>query len=175
LNWAQTQGITQEDWGKKFRDLLDRMLIASINNGRLPDVTAHCRVALKSSEIAHYLESASLMKEIAQRELRGGGSGVSFRIAKGVTFRTGAFRARSVVIGTSWAEADRGTFTITSLRSVFSGQRKTLELPHAKLVNLNVYSDGISFNMSNRQTVPLFRVHNGQVVGAIINAAAARL
>ena len=46
---------------------------------------------------------------------------------------------------------------------------------HAKLVNLNVYTDGISFNMSNRQTVPLFRVHNGQVVGAMINAAAARL
>jgi hypothetical protein len=60
LNWTQAQGITQEDWGKKFRDLLDRMLIASVNNGRLPDVTAHCRVVLKTSEMAHYLESASL-------------------------------------------------------------------------------------------------------------------
>jgi hypothetical protein len=101
--------------------------------------------------------------------------GVSFRVAKGVRFRTGAFRARSVVIGTSLVEADRGTLTITSLRTVFSGQRKTLDLPHSKLVNLNVYTDGISFNMSNRQTVPLFRVQNGQVVAAIINAAAQRV
>ena len=72
-------------------------------------------------------------------------------------------------------EADRGTLTITSLRTVFSGQRKTLDLPHSKLVNLNVHTDGISFNMSNRQTVPLFRVQNGQVVAAIINAAAHRV
>lgn len=175
LDWAQAQGITADDWVKKFRDLVDRMLIASVNNGRLPDVTAHCRVLLRNGEMAHYFENASLMKEVKQRELRGGGSGVSFRIAKGVTFRTGAFRARSVVIGTSLSEADGGTLTITSLRTVFSGQRKTLEMPHAKLVNLNVYNDGISFNLSNRQTVPLFRVHNGQVVGAIVNAAAARL
>ena len=41
------------------------------------------------------------MKEVKQRELQGGGSGISFRVAKGVTFRIGAFRARSVVIGTS--------------------------------------------------------------------------
>jgi len=175
LDWAQTHGITADDWGKKFRDLLDRMLIASVNNGRLPDVTAHCRLLLKHSEVAHYFESASLMKEIEQRELQGGGSGVSVRIAKGVRFRTGAFRARSVVIGTSLIDADSGTLTITSVRTVFSGQRKTLDLPHAKLVNVNVYNDGISFNMSNRQTVPMFRVHNGEVIAAIVNAAAARL
>ncbi len=175
LDWAQTQGITADDWGKKFRDLLDRMLIASVNNGRLPDVTARCQVLLRKSEVAHYFENASLMKEAKQRELRGGGSGISFRIAKGVAFRTGAFRARTVVIGTSLLQADGGTLTVTSLRTVFSGHRKTLDLPHAKLVHLNVYNDEISFNMSNRQTVPLFRVHSGQVVGAIINAAAARL
>jgi zinc-ribbon domain len=177
LGWAEAQGITVDDWKRKFSDLFDRMLIASVNNGRLPDVTAkrgRSPVRLKEGEVAHYVESASLLKEVAQRELRGGGSGVSFRVAKGVTFRTGAFRARSVVIGKSWVEADKGTLTITSLQTMFSGQRKTLELPHAKLLNLNVYSDGISFNMSNRQTVPLFRVHNGQVVAAIVNAAVAR-
>jgi hypothetical protein len=59
-DWAQALGITADDWGKKFQDLLDRMLIASVNNGRLPDVTAHCRVLLRNSEIADYLEGASL-------------------------------------------------------------------------------------------------------------------
>jgi hypothetical protein len=174
--WAEAQGITQRDWQKRFRDLFDRMLIASVNDGRLPDVSAlDPPVLLKKAEIAHYVAAASLMKEVAQREMRGGGSGVSFRVAKGVRFSTGAFRARSVVVGTQLVEADGGTLTVTSSRTVFSGQRKTLELLHAKLVNLNVYTDGISFNMSNRQTVPLFKVPNGQVVAAIVNAAVQRM
>ena len=57
---------------------------------------------------------------------------------------------------------------------MFAGQRKTLDLPYAKLANLNVFGDGVSFNMTNRQTVPLFKVPNGQVAAAIINAAAQR-
>jgi hypothetical protein len=176
LSWAEAHGITARDWSEKFRDLFDRLLIARVNDGRLPDVTAQGPpVLLKDRETAHYFDVASLMKEVAHRQLRGGGSGVSFRIAKGVRFHTGAFRARSVVVRTSLEEADRGKLTITSLRTVFSGQRKTLDLPHSKLVNLNVYTDGISLNMSNRQTVPLFRVPNGQVVAAIINAAAQRV
>lgn len=176
FEWAEQQGITNEDWRKRFGDLLDRMLIASVNDGRLPDVTAmNPPVMLKSGEVAHYMVAASLMKEVAEREMRGGGAGVSFRVAKGVRFSTGRFRARSVVVGTSLVEVDSGALTVTSRRTVFAGGRKTFDLPHSKLVNLNVYTDGISFNMSNRQTVPLFKVPNGQVVAAIINGAVQRL
>jgi len=174
--WAESQGVTQKEWNDKFRDLLDRLVIASVNDGRLPDVSSlDLPVMLKRGEVAHLAVNASLMKEVAQREMRGGGAGVSFRVAKGVRFSTGGFRARSVVVGTSLEEADAGALTVTSQRTVFAGQRKTLDLPHAKLVNLNVYTDGISFNMSNRQSVPLFGVPNGQVVAAIINAAVQRL
>jgi len=176
--WAGQQGITQKDWHKKFGDLFDRMLIASVNDGRLPDLAGSepaAPVMLKGGETAHWMVAASLMKEVGQREMRGGGSGVSFRVAKGVRFHTGVFRAKSVVVGTSLEPADAGVLTVTSLRTVFTGQRMTLDLPHAKLAHLNVFTDGISFNMSNRQTVPLFKVPNGQVVAAMINAAIQRL
>ena len=176
--WAGQQGITQKDWHKKFGDLFDRMLIASVNDGRLPDLAGSepaAPVMLKGGETAHWMVAASLMKEVGQREMRGGGSGVSFRVAKGVRFHTGAFRAKSVVVRTSLEAADAGVLTVTSLRTVFTGQRKTLDLPHAKLAHLNVFTDGISFNMSNRQTAPLFKVPNGQVVAAMINAAIQRL
>jgi hypothetical protein len=115
-----------------------------------------------------------LMKEVTLREFRGGSHGVSIPIVKGVRFRTGSFRGRSVVVGSKLQVADQGGLWLTSLRVVFAGQRKTIELPYAKLANLNVFTDGISFNMTNRQSVPLFKVPNGQVVAAIINSAAQR-
>ncbi len=170
--WAEAQGIRPEDWRKRFGDLVDRMLIAGVNDGRLPDVRAdRVPMIVKSGEHVHFAAAASLMKEVVEREFRGGSTGISFRVVKGVRFHTGAFRGRSVVVGTSLQVADQGTLVVTSRRTVFVGQRKTLELPNDKLVNLNVFTDGISFNLSNRQSVPLFRVPNGQVVAAIVNAA----
>ncbi len=172
--WAEAQGITDRDWAKRFNDLLDRMLIASVNDGRLPDITSQATIVLKAGETAHYVVAASLMKEVTLREFRGGSHGFSFPIAKGVRFRTGSFRGKSVVVGTQMQVADQGGCWVTSLRVVFTGQRKTLDLPYAKLANLNVFTDGVSFNMTNRQTVPLLRVPSGQVVAAIVNAAAQR-
>ncbi len=172
--WAEAQGITERDWAKRFRDLLDRMLIASVNDGRLPDITSQATIVLKPGETAHYVVTASLMKEVTLREFRGGSHGFSFPIAKGVRFRTGSFRGKSVVVGTQMQVVDQGGCWVTSLRVVFTGQRKTLDLPYAKLANLNVFTDGISFNMTNRQTVPLLKVPSGQVVAAVVNAAAQR-
>jgi hypothetical protein len=51
------------------------------------------------------------------------------------------------------------------------GTKKTIEMPYTKLLNVTVFSDGIQFHQSNRQTAPLFRVPNGEVVAAIVHAA----
>jgi zinc-ribbon domain len=174
MAWAEAQGVTDADWRKHFGDLLDRMLIASVNDGRLPDVTAQANLVLAKGERVHLLVAASLMKEVAIREFRGGSGGFSIPIAKGVRYRTSRFRGRSVVVGTELQVADQGTLSITSVRAVFAGTRRTIELPYAKLAHLNVFTDGISFNVTNRQTVPLFKVPNGHVVAAIVSAAAQR-
>src|SRR5438045_9795905 len=114
------------------------------------------------------------MKEVAIREFRGGGGGFSIPIAKGVRYRTTSFRGHNVVVGTELQVADEGTLSVTSVRAVFTGARRTIELPYANLAHLNVFTDGVSFNMTNRQAVPLFKVPNGHVVAAIVSAAAKR-
>jgi hypothetical protein len=56
------------------------------------------------------------------------------------------------------------------------GSRKTLDMPLPKLVNLNVFSDGVQFHMSNRVNAPLFQISEGsEIVAAIVNAAAQSL
>jgi hypothetical protein len=71
--------------------------------------------------------------------------------------------------------ADSGVLVISSQRVVLLGAKKTVELPYAKLVNLTLFSDGVQFHESNRQTAPLFLVSAPDVAAAFIHAAAQRL
>jgi hypothetical protein len=112
------------------------------------------------------------MKEVVDREFRGGSQGVSIPLGHGVRYRTGAFRGKSVVVGSHLTVADTGPIVITSQRIVFLGQRKTIETPYTKLVGIDAFSDGVRIHASNRQTTPLFKVGiDGEVIAATIHAA----
>ena len=152
-------------------DLAGRLAVARINDGRLPQVAVP-KILLKRGETAHLEIPAGLMKEVSDRDTRAARSGMSFKVAKGARFSTGGYRGHSVVVG---SVADQGTLTITSTRAVFLGPVKTMELLYAKLVSVNVFKDGIQFEMSNRQSAPLFRVPDGNVAAAVVNSAYQKL
>ena len=153
-------------------DMKPRLLIAKVNDGRLPTVSEPC-IMLKKDEAGHAEMQVSLLKEVKVREYQGGYSGFSFRIAKGVRYHTGGTRGRSVVVGTQIEVQDEGVLSLTSQRAVYTGSRKTIEMPYKKLVNLSVYSNAVQFHMSNRQNPPMFQVEDGygDVVAAIVNIA----
>ena len=151
-----------------------QLFIAMVNDGRLP-VLSSAGMILKKGEALHLVETAILMKEVVQREFRSGSRGVSFRIAKGVSYRVGASRGRMVEVGRTMEPADQGELRITSTRAVFTGTRKSIEMLHAKLLDLDVYTDGIQFHVSGRQVPPMFRVGNGPMVAAAVNAASQKL
>jgi hypothetical protein len=173
LSVAHALGYRDDDIASSFGDLLNRLLVCRINDGRLPEVTSP-RLIAKPGEIVHLETRAELMKEVVHREYRGGSSGVSFPIAPGVRFRTGSTRGRSVVTGTSLQAADAGVLSVTDARLVFQGQKKTQESRLDRLTGFDVYTDGIRIGVSNRQTASLYRVDSGIVVGALVNVAAQR-
>jgi hypothetical protein len=166
-------GIEEEDLRSDGK-LFYRLAIAKVNDGRLEHLDQP-HVMTKKGEEVHLEMVAALMKEVALREFRGGSSGVSIPIVNGVRYRTSAFRGRSVVVGTELQVADSGVIAVTSSRVVFLGQRKTVEIPYSKLVGVEVFEDGIRFSASNRQNAPLFKVENGDIVAATVNAAVDRL
>jgi hypothetical protein len=100
---------------------------------------------------------------------------MSFRVMKGVSYRVGSFRGRSVEIGRSIEVADSGTLFVTSHRVVYTGLRKSVEVPYPKMLDLNVYTDAVQFHVSGRQTPSMFRVADGPLIAAAINAASQRL
>lgn len=172
---AEALGVEQTEFATTFNDLLNRLVIARVNDGRL-GVIPEPHIMTKKDEVVHLETNAGLMKEVAVREWRGGTSGVSFRIAKGVSYRTGAIRGKSVVVGTELQVADSGVLAVTSQRIAYMGN-KTIELSYAKLMNLDVFSDGVRVHVSNRQNAPLFKVDPGlgEVIAATVNAAMQKL
>lgn len=169
LNLLDAVGLG-DTWTTKHRDVLFRLAIAKANDGRL-DAIENTHVMTKKNEVVHLEMTAALMKEMVKREFRGGSRGVSFRIAPGVRYRVGAFRGHSVIVGTELKVADNGVLAVTSSRIVFLGTRKTMDVPLPKLVGLDVLDDGVRLHASNRQNAPLFRLENGHVVAATVNAA----
>lgn len=133
---------------------------------------------LKRGETAYAAYNAALMKEVTVREFRGGTSSVSVPIGFGVRYRVGGVRGRSVAVGNQLVPQDSGLLVITSLRTVFTGQKKTLEFRHDRLVGVQEFTDGVRLNVSNRQTASLFKLPAGQspsIACALIAAATARV
>jgi len=151
------------------------VMVAEANGGFLPEVPSS-RLVQKKGEIVHLEVQATLLKDVTVRQSQGGYSGFSFPIGKtGIRYRVGGYRGQSVEVGTKRVPADDGFLVISSQRAVFIGNKKTIELPYAKLVNLTVFSDGVQFQVSNRQTAPVFVVPASDVVAAFVHAAAQRL
>ncbi|MGO4257931.1 DUF2510 domain-containing protein [Marmoricola sp. RAF53] len=150
--------------------LFEELVIAGINDGRFPRVS-NAGIMLKKDEVAYGSFSASLMKEQAVRQFRAGTQSVSIPLGGGVRYRVGGVRGRSVVVGSELIVQDSGLLYVTSQRSVFTGQAKTLEFRHDRLVNLEQYNDGIRLNVSNRQTASLFRMQRPSIAAAMITAA----
>jgi hypothetical protein len=166
-------GMTQQEFDAQIAADVPKLILARVNDGRLPEVS-NAQILLKKGERCHFQAPASLLKEVTIREWRSGSSGYSFRIMKGVHYRIGSSRGRSVVIGTRLDVEDSGSLCVTSLRTVFVGQRRNVECMYTKLLNMNVYSDGIGFNVSNRKNATVIKMAPGygDIVAGIVNAVA---
>jgi hypothetical protein len=133
------------------------VMVAEANGGFLPDVPAS-RLVQKKGEIVHLEVPATLLKDVTVRQSQGGYSGFSFPIGEtGIRYRVGGYHGHSVEVGTKRVPADDGFLVLSSQRAVFIGNKKTIELPYTKLVNLRIFSDGVQFHTSNRQTAPRVR------------------
>lgn len=167
-------GIDQTTFQQKFGEYIPRLLVARINDGRLPEIPPErASVILKKSEVVHIEAPATLLKERTVR--RGSYAGFSFRLARGVYFHTGQFRSAPQV-ERALEQVDSGTLSVTSQRVVFRGQRQAIEAPYKRLLGVDFYRDGLRLDISGRSSSPLFRLKHEHVlpIGACINVAAQR-
>jgi hypothetical protein len=167
-------GVADEVLHANGGAILDRLMVAKVNDGRLPTIEdPHLRS--QPGEIVHLETSAQLIKALAVREWQSGSRGVSFRIVKGVTYRTGATRGKMVTVGSSLEIADAGALSVSNRRIVFTGQAKTLEFRFDKLAAMELFTDGVRLGVTNRQNASIFSLDHVDAFAAVVNAAAQRV
>jgi hypothetical protein len=76
------------------------------------------------------------------RHYEGGSQGVSFRLAKGITYRVGARRGH-LVSDKQVMPVSTGNFVMTNKRAVFAGDAKSFALKFDKIINLELYANGL--------------------------------
>lgn len=107
---------------------------------------------------------AVLFAEHAFRQWQGGMQGVSFRVMRGVYYRVGGTRGRSY--NRSVIEPDdRGKLSLSDRRMLFVGQRRTIDVPLAKIASIQPFTDGLQVSVGNKAPIQL---HTGSDLAGLM-------
>lgn len=162
-------GIPEQVRSYHARELARYRLLAELENGHLPEVEP-AGMALQRGEVAHWVEPAELLEErVVKRQYEGGSSGFSFRVAKGVYYHVGGHGGR-VITETGIVPVSRGDLVITNKRIVFRGDRKNFATPWQKVIDLDMYQNGLRISRDGSQKPAMLRFlsnENTEIIGMI--------
>lgn len=150
---AERIGFSRSSLGelkKTFRyfELLHTIETSALEN--LP-VAGSSRVILKEGEVDYFTAVGSLLEErVVKSEVVGRSHGISIPIMKGIRYRVGQSRGK-MVSERGIVPISSGDFTITNRRLVFSGDKKSVNAEFSKLQDIEFFSDGLRFSVTNRQ------------------------
>jgi hypothetical protein len=177
FEFARSLGIDLNTYMNRHPAMQDRVIIASVNAGRLPGAKPPYHILVKPGEEVLLEAYASMLKEVADRAWQGGFSGFSLPITRGVRYRVGQTQGHMQQVGTKTVVTDAGWLSVTSTRIIFSGKTSTREIHYAKLVNLTVFAIGvtecIAIAVSKGQDVDTqtYAISRPHLFAAVITAA----
>lgn len=143
-------------------------IIETYSNGEnLPTVITDS-IVLQNDEKCHYVTNA--IRQILKTETlgyTGRSRGMTFRIAKGVSYRTGGGGGRAIKGEVSYQYS--GDLYITSKRIIFVSNKEGFIIPLNKLVSRTQYKDGLS--LQNDKKTFIILVKDADIINAIITGA----
>lgn len=122
----------------------------------------------KEEKLVWLFKGVKYYEPKTSRSYVGGSHGVSFRIARGVYYRIGAFKGQPIET-TSTVLLDMGMLGITDQHIYFAGDVKSFRVPYAKIVTVTPYSDGISIQRDAANAKPQsFIVGDGWFINNLV-------
>lgn len=122
------------------------IVLKNLEKGILPQKPISVPVLLGRGECALWVyHNVTMFQEKIQREYRGRSGGFSFRICKGVTYRTGQFKGRPVE-NSYMDKIGIGSLVVTNKHIYFHCPTASVKVPYSKLVGVEPYSDGIELH-----------------------------
>lgn len=129
--------------GSSIEELSQATILNDLQSGRPPRYNIQAPIILTKGEVALWCyNNVTMYQEKIKREMVGSHSGFSFRVMKGVTYRTGGFKGHPVE--TSYMEnMGVGSLYVTNKNIIFMGQMRSIKVPYTKIIGINPYSDGM--------------------------------
>ena len=149
-------GLTQQQLNRNGVQtaLVQAAVIRDVASGIVPqrqNITGRIPFNLMKSEtLVWVMDGVDYLEVVTRRERRGSSQGVSVRVARGLYYRPGTFRSRSV----EWEETvhqDTGLLGFTTKHLYFSGPKKKFRVRYDKVVDFEPFSDGLGI-MRDAQT-----------------------
>ncbi len=175
IETQQTLMVTDQQIPKQLAVLRKHQELRNIQKGILPSANSFGLI-LKGDEQVHFRARANLLEErVISRKYQGGSSGVNIRVAKGVSFKVGQQKGRSVS-EKGIITVDEGDFYVTSKRLIYKGGKKNFSLTFAQLVGYEVFKGGIdiSANKGNTKMLKFTETFDPDMLELLINVAITR-
>jgi hypothetical protein len=107
----------------------------------------------KTEKLVWLFPDAKYYEDRKRRQYVGGYNGASFRIAKGVYYRVGAFKGHPVET-TETVFFGSGLLGVTNRHVYFSGGGKSFRIRHDKIVSIEPYSDEVGITRDTQTARP---------------------
>lgn len=129
--------------GSEIEKLAQASILKNFERGVLPAKVFSAPIMLGRGEtILWTFNGVTLYQEKIEREWVGRNRGLSFRVCKGVYYRTGGSKGHAVEHSTM-QPLGTGSLFITNKNLIFHSMMKAVKIPYKKIVGITPYSDGI--------------------------------
>jgi hypothetical protein len=155
-----------------YEKIVKGAVLRDILSGKMPErirITGAVPFNLQKREKLIWLFNGVKYYEMrTYRQYVGGYQGLSMRIAKGLYYRTGAFRG-SPVETNRLVHVDIGFLGVTNLHVYYSGTTKGFRIKYDKIVSFQPYSDGLGIQRDAQTAKPqIFVTGDGWFTGNLI-------
>lgn len=147
-DYMNTLGISSTNLPAKYQGSeISRMeqtkMLKQLQKGIMPQTIFCAPILLGRDECVLWCyDGVTMWQEKVKREMVGSHSGFSFRVMKGVTYRTGGFKGHPVE-HSYMDNAGTGSLYITNKHIIFHSSERSVKIPYKKIIGLNPYQDGM--------------------------------
>lgn len=132
--------------GSEIEKLGQAAVLKNLQRGVLPQKSFSAPIMLGRSEtILWAFNGVTVYEEKIEREWVGRNRGMSFRVCRGVYYRTGGSKGHAVEHA-SMQPIGTGTLYVTNKNLIFHSMMKGMKIPYKKIIGVNPYSDGIEIH-----------------------------
>ena len=118
-------------------------ILKQLQQGILPQTNLRAPMLLGKGEVVLWCyDGVTMWQEKVKKEYVGGHSGFTFKIVKGVNYRTGSFKGHPVE-HSFMDNAGTGSLYITNKHIIFHSSERSTKTPYKKIIGLNPYQDGM--------------------------------